>query len=128
MRINLQIGLIAQEIQEFLPEIVHQSYGQINNINTEFSVNDIKIYNNKVTLQLNDLDVQEGNKIEICDISEDGLTSNIRTVGVTIISGKHVDNFNTIDYQALIPIVKNFKNDKIKILKDKINILESNKN
>ena len=125
MGINLRIGLIAQEIKEFLPEIVNQSYGQIDNINTEFNINDIKIDNNKVTLQLNDLDIQEGNKIEICDISEDGLTSNIRTVDISdvcenefsfidskidttkniFISGKHVEDFHTIDYQGLIPIL-----------------------
>ena len=75
MGINLQIGLIAQEIKQILPEIVNQSYGQIDNINTEFNITDIKIDNNKVILQLNDLDIQEGDKIEICDISEDGITS-----------------------------------------------------
>ena len=47
-----------------------------------------------------------------------------------MLSGKHVDDFHTIDYQALIPILINSVkelNDEIKILKDKINILESNK-
>ena len=149
MGINIRIGLIAQEIKEFLPEIVHQSYGQIDNINTEFNINDIKIDNNKVTLQLNDLDIKDGDKIEICDISQDGITSNIRTVDILdisnnefsfidskinnnnlFISGKHVDDFHTIDYQALVPILINSVkelNDEIKILKDKINILESNK-
>ena len=46
------------------------------------------------------------------------------------LSGKHVIDFHTIDYQALIPILINSVkelNDEIKILKDKINILESNK-
>jgi hypothetical protein len=149
MGINIRFGLIAQEIKEFLPEIVNQSYGQIDNINTEFNINDIKIDNNKVTLQLNNLDIQEGDKIEICDINNDGITSNIRTVDIIdisnnefsfidsklnnnnlFISGKHVDDFHTIDYQALIPILINSVkelNDEIKILKDKINILESNK-
>ena len=65
MGINIRIGLIAQEIKEFLPEIVNQSYGQIDNINTEFNINDIKIDNNKVTLQLNDLDIQKGDKIDM---------------------------------------------------------------
>ena len=44
------------------------------------------------------------------------------------ISGKHVDNFHAIDYQALIPIlIKGMQelNDEIKILKERINILES---
>ena len=86
MGINLRIGLIAHEIKEFLPEIVNQFYGQIDNINTEFNINDIKIDNNKVTLQLNDLDIQEGDKIEICDISQDGITSNTRTVDIIDIS------------------------------------------
>ena len=45
MGINIRIGLIAQEIKEFLPAIVNQSYGQIDNINTEFNINDIKIDN-----------------------------------------------------------------------------------
>ena len=38
-------------------------------------------------------------------------------------SGKHVDDFYTIDYQALIPIlIKGIQelNDEIKILKDRI--------
>ena len=46
---NLRIGFIAQEIKQILPEIVNQSYGVIDNINTEFFINDIKIDNNKVT-------------------------------------------------------------------------------
>ena len=96
MGINLRIGLIAQEIKEFLPEIVNQSYGQIDNINTEFNINAIKIDNNKVTLQLNDLDIQEGDKIEICDISEEGITSNIRTVDILDISN---NEFSFIDYK-----------------------------
>ena len=141
MGINLRIGLIAQELKKILPEIVNQSFGQIDNINTEFNIKDIKINNNIVTLQLNNLDIQEGNKIEICDISEDGLTSNIRTVDVTnisnnefsfidskidttkniFISGKHVDDFHSIDYQGLIPILIK----SIQELNEKINILES---
>ena len=151
MGINLRIGLIAQELKKILPEIVNQSFGQIDNINTEFNIKDIKINNNIVTLQLNNLDIQEGNKIEICDISEDGLTSNIRTVDVTnisnnefsfidskidttkniFISGKHVDDFHSIDYQGLIPIlIKSIQelNEKINLLESKISILESNKN
>ena len=56
MGINLWIGLIAQEIKEFLPEFINQLYRQIDNINTEFNKNDIQIDNNIVTLQLNDLD------------------------------------------------------------------------
>ena len=150
MGINLRIGLIDQEIKEILPEIVNQSYGQIDNTNQEFNINDIKIENNKVTLQLNDLDIQEGNKIEICDISEDGLTSNIRTVNISdvcenefsfidskkdttkniFISGKHVDDFHSIDNQGLIPIlVKSIQelNEKINLLESKISILELNK-
>ena len=141
--------MIAQEIKNIFTSIVNLSYGQIDNINTEFNINDIKIDNNKVTLQLNDLDIKEGDKIEICDISQDGITSNIRTVDILdisnnefsfidskinnnnlFISGKHVDDFHTIDYQAIIPILINSVkelNDEIKILKDKINILESNK-
>ena len=43
MGIKLRIGLIAQEIKQILPEIVNQSYGQIDNINTEFNKNDIQI-------------------------------------------------------------------------------------
>ena len=97
------------------------------------------------------MDIQENNKIEICDVSEDGITSNIRTVDVTnitdnefsfidskvdttknlFISGKHVDDFHTIDYQALIPIlIKSIQelNEKINLLESKISILESNKN
>ena len=131
-----------------MPEIVNQSYGQIDNINTEFNINDIKIDNNKVTLQLNDLDIKEGDKIEICDINNEGITSNIRTVDILdisnneftfidskidtnknlFISGKYVDDFHTIDYQALVPIlIKGMQelNDEIKILKERINILES---
>ena len=34
MGINLRIGLIAQEIKQILPELVNQSFGQIDNINT----------------------------------------------------------------------------------------------
>ena len=57
MGINLRIGLIAQEIKQILPEIANKSYGQIDNIKTEFNINDITIDNNKVTLKLNDLDI-----------------------------------------------------------------------
>ena len=89
------------------------------------------------------MDIQENNKIEICDVSEDGITSNIRTVDVTnitdnefsfidskvdttkniFISGKHtyVDDFKTIDYLALILIsIKS-----IQELTERINILEN---
>jgi len=149
MGINIRIGFIAQEIKDFLPETVNQSYGQIDNINTEFNINNIKIDNNKVTLQLNNLDIKEDDKIEICDISQDGITCNIRTVDILdisnnefsfidskindnnlFISGKHVDHFHTIDYQALIPIlIKSIQelNEKINLLEYKISILESNK-
>ena len=48
MGINLRIGLIAQEIKK-MPEIINQSYGQIDNLNTEFNITEIKIENNKVT-------------------------------------------------------------------------------
>ena len=49
---NYKIGLIAQEVSKILPSIVYLSYGQIDNINTEFNKNDIKVNNDKVTLQL----------------------------------------------------------------------------
>ena len=65
MSSNLRIGLIAQEIQQILPEIVNQSYGQIDNINTELNMTDIKLDNDKVTLQLNNLDIEVGDKVEI---------------------------------------------------------------
>ena len=44
------------------------------------------------------------------------------------ISGKHVGDFNALDYMSLIPIlIKGMQelNDEIKILKERINILES---
>ena len=85
---------------------------------------DIYIYNDSVTLELNNLDIIQGDKLEISDIDNDGITSNIRTVDIIevsdndfsfidskidttknlFISGKHVDNFHTIDYQGFIPI------------------------
>ena len=115
------------------------------------NINDITTDNNKVTLKLNVLDIKEGDKIEICDINNEGITSNIRTVDILdisnnefsfidskidtnknlFISGKHVDDFHTIDYQALIPIlIKSIQelNVKINLLESKISILESNKN
>ena len=45
-------------------------------------------------------------------------------------SGKHVDDFHSIDYQGLIPIlIKSIQdlNEKINLLESKISILESNK-
>ena len=134
-----------------MPSIVYSSYGQIDNINTEFNKNDIQIDNNKVTLKLNDLDINECDKIEICDINDEGLTCNIRTVDILevsdnefsfidskidttknlFISGKHVNDFKSIDYIALIPIlIKAIQelNEKINLLESKITILESNKN
>ena len=47
-----------------------------------------------------------------------------------MLSGKHVDDFHTIDYQGLIPIlIKSIQelNEKINLLEAKISILESNK-
>ena len=146
---NSKIGLIAQDVEQILP-IVYSSYGQIDNINTEFNKNDIQINNNKVTLKLNDLDINECDKIEICDINDEGLTCNIRTVDILevsdnefsfidskvdtsknlFISGKHLNDFKTIDYIALIPILINSVkqlNEKINLLESKITILESNK-
>ena len=43
---------------------------------------------------LNDLDIQEGDKIEICNISEEGITSNIRTVNISDVSN---NEFSFID-------------------------------
>ena len=34
---NYKIGLIAQEVSKILPSIVYSSYGQIDNMNTEFN-------------------------------------------------------------------------------------------
>ena len=68
--------------------------------------------------------------MEICDINNEGITSKLRTVHISkksnpkfnllilkqmllniFISGKHVDDVHTIDYQAIIPIVINqYKN------------------
>ena len=118
---NLRYGLIAQEVKEILPNIVNISYGQIDNINTEFNRNDIKKDYDKITLQLDNLDIQKDDKLEICDIDNEGITSNIRTVDIIevlnnefsfidpktdttknlFVSGKHVDDFKTIDYLAL---------------------------
>ena len=150
MGINPKIGLIAQDVEKILPSIVYSSFSQIDNINTEFNKNDIHIDNNKVTLKLNDLDIQECDKLEICDINDEGLTCNIRTVDILevsdnefsfidskidtsknlFISGKHVNDFKTIDYIALITILINSVkqlNEKINLLESKITILESNK-
>ena len=133
-----------------MPNIVNISYGQIDNINTEFNKNDIQKDNDKITLQLNNLDIKKDDKLEICDVDNEGFTSNIRTIDVLeisnnefsfmdskidtsknlFISGKHVDDFHAIDYMALIPLlIKGIQelNDEIKILKERINILESNK-
>ena len=41
MGINLRLGLIAQEFQEIVTEIINKSHGQIDNISTEFNENDI---------------------------------------------------------------------------------------
>ena len=54
-----------------MPNIVNISYGQIDNINTEFNRNDIK---------------KDDDKIEICDIDNEGITSNIRTVDILDVS------------------------------------------
>ena len=146
---NNKIGLIAQDVENILNNVVYSSYGQIDNVNYEFNKNDIQIDNNKVTLKLNDLDINECDKIEICDIN-DGLTCNIRIVDILevsdnefsfidskidnsknlFISGKHVNDFKSIDYIALLPILINSVkqlNEKINLLESKINILESNK-
>ena len=56
------------------------------------------------------------------------IDSKIDTNKNLFISGKRVDDFHTIDYQALVPIlIKGMQelNDEIKILKYRINILES---
>ena len=92
--INSKIGLIAQDVNQILPSIVYSSYGQIDNVNTEFNKNDIQIDNNKVTLKLNDLDINECDKIEICDINDEGLTCNIRTVDILEVSN---NEFSFID-------------------------------
>ena len=83
---NLRYGLIAQEVRKILPSIVNISYGQIDNINTEFNKNDIQKDNDKITLQLDNLDIQKDDKLEICDIDDKGITSNIRTVDILDIS------------------------------------------
>jgi len=45
-------------------------------------------------LKLNDLDIIEGDKIGICDINNEGITSNIRTVDILDISN---NEFSFID-------------------------------
>ena len=149
---TLRYGLITQEVKCILPNIVNISYGVIDDINTEFNKSDIKIYdNNKVTLPLNNYyDIQQGDKIELCDIDDKGYTSNIRTVDICDISNnefsfiddkidpnkyiyiseKHTNDFHAIDYIGLIPIlIKGIQelNEKIILLESKITILESNK-
>ena len=136
-----KIGLIAQDVEKILPTIVYSSFGQIDNISIEFNKNNIQIDNNKVTLQLNTLDIKQGDKLEISDIDNNSIISNIRTVDIIevtdhdfkfidykidpnknlYISGKHVDDFKTIDYQSLIPILIK----SIQELTERINILES---
>jgi len=74
---------------------------------------------------LNTLDIKQGDKLEISDIDNDGITSNIRTVDTIevtdndfsfidskintnknlYISGKHVEDLHSIDYIGLIPIL-----------------------
>ena len=56
------------------------------------------------------------------------IVSKIDTTKNIFISGKHVEDFHTIDYQGLIPIlIKSIQelNEKINLLESKINILES---
>ena len=137
----IRYGLIAQEVWKIIPNIINISYSQIDNINTEFNKNDIQKDNDKVTLQLNNLDIQKDDKLEICDIDNEGITSNIRTVDIIevlnnefsfidsktdttknlFISGKHVDDFHAIDYMGLIPLLIK----SIQELTERINILES---
>ena len=62
MSIDIRIGLISQEVQQYLPEIVKSSYGQIDNIHTKFNKNDQKINYDKVILQLHNLHIKEGDK------------------------------------------------------------------
>ena len=123
----------------------------IDDINTEFNKDDIKIDNNEITIPLNNSDIQEVDKIEICDIDMEGFTNNIQTVDISDISnnefsfiddkidsnknlyilGKHIQDYHAIDYNGIIPIlIKSIQelNDEIKILKERISILESNKN
>ena len=138
---TLQYGLIAQEIKNIIPSLVNYSFGVIDNITSEFNITDINIYNDKVTLQLNTLDIKQGDKLEISDIDNDGITSNIRTVDIIevtdndfsfidskintnknlYISGKHVEDFHSIDYIELIPILIK----SVQELTERVNILES---
>ena len=91
---TLRYGLIAQEIKNIIPSLVNYSYGVIDNITSEFNITDINIYNDKVTLQLNTLDIKQGDKLEISDIDNDGMTSNIRTVDIIEVSE---NDFSFID-------------------------------
>ena len=140
MEINIRHGLIAQEVENIIPSLVNYSYGVIDNIKTEFNINDINIYNDIVTLELNNLDIIQGDKLEISDI-DNGINSNIRTVDIIevsdnnfsfidskintnknlYISGKHVNDFHAIDYMGLIPILIK----SIQELTERVNILES---
>ena len=90
----LRYGLIAQEIKNIIPSLVNYSYGVIDNTTSEFNITDINIYNDKVTLQLNTLDIKQGDKLEISDIDNDGMTSNIRTIDIIEVSD---NNFSFID-------------------------------
>ena len=74
-----------QEVQNIIPSILNISYGQIDNINTEFK-NDIQIDNNKITLQLNNFDIPQADKLEIFNMDGDGLSTNIRTVDIIDVS------------------------------------------
>jgi len=146
--ISQKYGLIAQEVKNIIPNVVNISYGVIDDINTEFNKNDIKIDNNKVTLPLNNFDIQQNDKLELCDIDDEGITNNIRTVDIIevsnnefsfidtnidsnkniYISGKHTNDFHAIDYIGLIPIlIKGIQelSGEITILKNRITILES---
>ena len=91
-----------------MPEIVNQSYGQIDNINTEFNINDITIDNNKVTLKLNDLDIKEGDEVRL-EMKKKGIKNYIsvskKFAQLLIINFKNFRHFKYFKYFLMYYLV-----------------------
>lgn len=117
---DVNYGLIAQEVEEVYPELVHMTSDYIPNIYKVCHLDSGK------TITLNeplcDYDLKEGDNILIYTRSNDRVTTKIRKVhdkhtfdiedvvddddaNEVFVLGKMVNNFKSVDYIQLVPIL-----------------------
>jgi hypothetical protein len=125
------IGLIAQEVEKLIPELVGHSENFVQDITTEYASDRVQFDDcQRITLERNGLQIQEGDQLQLCHFHPTDLNepeTEPRCVTISNVSeqtftftdteyvpgrsifviGRRVSDFRAIDYIGLIPILIN---------------------